>query len=188
MLTENVPLSLTHWKIGHLSDMDDLPIGNFIIADSLKKKLMGPFKAVGKQYHKDNPIRFYRYPPGPILRDCHWLLNFEPHPLFSGKGIDWPLAAELISAPTSLWQNIRQFRPTPEQLDLLFHALIDINLGQDLADGVFLIDEFYHDQFMTDEDRQYAQDAYESSEEGIIDILFNGEREIYENWCESTDF
>lgn len=143
--TENVLRSLELGLIGYKDKVDDLPDGDFVIADSLRQVLLGPFRTTVSQYHSPKPVIFYAGTSNLKEQDCHWLMGFAPHPVVGGidRGSLWPVAADVMGVSNSHWSDIQECRPTQDQFHALCNELVRINLEEDFGPGVVGIGDLY---------------------------------------------
>lgn len=189
MLNENVLKSFALGLIGHIREMEDMPDNVFFIADSLRKVIMGPFVVTQPQKYFEQPVEFYRGVPDPKKEPCHWLTKFRPHPQANGatKGILWNALADQMGISRGVWLYIRQARLAPEQLDFIFNQLVQAN-NDVVIDGTVLVEDLKQDNkewgnFVEELDGgQYQddEDAYYSTYEGMVDLLFNGDHDLAE--------
>lgn len=190
MLTENVLISFDLGVIGHIQKMEDMPDKGdvFFIADSWKKVLLGPFVITGSQKYHDQPIEFHRGVPITRLEPCHWLTEFQPHPDAGSadNGILWNAIADQIGLSHRAWLNIRHIQLSPDQLDWLYNELILTNNGI-AVNGEVKVEDMRRSKedwavFIegVDEGQFGDDDAYYSTYEGMVDLLYDGDYTIAE--------
>jgi len=197
LLTENVKIALSTGKIGHRQPMDDLPDSVFFIADSLRFRVIGPFLPAGEEYESGVPVMYHRNPPLTSMVECRYLMDFIPLGL-GGQvySIPWAYAAQRMGVDPLVWTNLRQTEFADFSIDRLVDAMVEIASDPDQEIEAYQFDFSASASRPEDieavksywrERSDQAQEAWESSEEGMIDILFGGDKDVYSNWLESTD-
>ena len=192
LLDENVLISEEEGKIGHLEEMKDIPaVGEiFLIANSYREMVLGPFQVTSEQYNSATPVLFHRrigYGKDTILKKCHWLFDFGPVPDLSkpDEGLPWAVASKCANIPYEWWRNIRKSPLSHEQFLILCQALIDANEdGRAVAYPVSSMSNDAWEDYL----KSYYGDMAEWGSEGEPlndaadrDLRFGGDDEAYES-------
>ena len=142
LLAENIHEVLTTpwpWQTGHLAQMDDLILdkerGNnrFVIADSLHRKILGPFIQTKPQVYHEKGLTYQRKEPRtnetyPVT--CHWIIEFKPAGIAKPRiidGIGWTHLARILGLEQISWAKIRSLELTDLQFDRLCGELSIFN-------------------------------------------------------------
>lgn len=197
LLSENVSKSLQLGIIGHLKEMDDIPpVGKFfLICDSLRKVVLGPFVVTREQHESAVPVIFVRRIGGSETEDkyCHWLFGFAKASEIeeSELGLSLEAASDSAGIPRNWWASVRQNRMDDEQFEALCLALIEANQAQVPPEGAVAFSSYF-DEDMIAEDMaafygepvaRYSEDGDPMNRQAFIDLLFGGDERAYEsNW------
>ena len=200
LLTENVSQSLLAGRIGHMKEVGDVPKNGelFLIADSYKRVLLGPFRATSEQFYSESPMVFHRRLTGTKQteeRDCHYLFDFEPIPEVAeaSRGLLWNAVAHYAGLPTDWWRNIRKQHLNQEQFDALCKALLAVNhIDEDEPAGTVsyaslsMSDELWEDylkEYYVDRS-EWGPDGEPLNHAAEVYLFFGGEGAIAESNCQ----
>ena len=192
VLSENVRPSLELGLIGHLREMKDIPpVGSiFLIADSLRGMVLGPFVVTANQFYRAEPVIFQRRVVGTQTEDayCHWLFSFAKHPSFGGyeRALTHREAAWVAKLPFDWWRDARHLHMTDEQFQELCGALSVATNSDNKTSGMVDYNTIYPNtsnslpEFIYDEaiEGRFGLDGDDLAEQDFLDAFYSKDRDI----------